>query len=76
MSLPGPACSGGKVPTQERLVRAEPCVGAKLYSGRDGALRVLVLRAPSGSSVYSFDTHNTVSLAPQNLPASASILTS
>jgi hypothetical protein len=44
-------------------------VGAKLYPGRDGKLRLMVLRAPSGSPVFTFDRSNTISLVPRQLDA-------
>lgn len=43
-------------------------IGAKLYPGRDGALRVMILRAPTGTPVASFSTANAVSAARQTLP--------
>ena len=44
-------------------------LGAKVYPARDGTLKVLVLRAPSGASVMSFTVLNAISLVPQALDA-------
>jgi hypothetical protein len=48
--------------------------GAKLYPGRDGALRVFALRAlpVSATAVAAISTVNAVSVVPRALPATAS----
>lgn len=46
--------------------------GAALYPARDGTLRVFALRAPTGSTVASYTTANTVSVTPRPLPATVS----
>lgn len=43
--------------------------GAVLYPKRDGTLNVMLLRAPAGPPIDTWDTSNLVSLTPRQLPA-------
>jgi hypothetical protein len=46
--------------------------GAKLFPARDGSLRVLALRVPSGSPVAVYSPTSAVSVVPRALPANLS----
>jgi hypothetical protein len=65
----GPTDNVSGVDAVHRILSA---FAAKLDPGRDGALRVLAIRAPAGSPVATYDPSDTVSVVPLPLPPNLS----